>query len=209
MIGTLSEYWLIIDEPIGALLGLAIVWCFIRQNIWAWPLGIIYVAVSISVLLEAQLYANLALHVLAFLPMNIYGWYYWLFGKEKDQDRIPVTRSSWRLLVSLIAICLVGTAVLGTIFVLATNAALPYWDNGLLISSIVTMWLAARKKIENWIFWFVIDVISVGVYWTQGLPLYATLYFIYLGMAVAGWLSWWKSMGLANENETSGRRESF
>lgn len=190
----LSEYWLIIDEPIGSLLGLVIVWCFIRQNVWAWPLGIAYVVVSISVLVEARLYANLALHVFAFLPMNVYGWYYWLFGKRQDQDQLPVTRSSWRLLISLIAICLAGTAVLGTIFAFATNAALPYWDNGLLVGSIVTMWMTARKKIENWIFWFVIDVISTGVYWAQGLPLYATLYLVYLGMAVVGWLSWRRSL---------------
>jgi nicotinamide mononucleotide transporter len=180
--------------------------CLIRQNIWAWPLGIVYVAASISVLLEARLYANLILHVVAFLPMNVYGWYYWLFGKEKDQEQLQVTRASWRLLAVVITICLAGTAALGTMFAVMTDAALPYWDNGLFVGSVVTMWLTARKKIENWIFWFVIDVVSVGVYWTQGLTLYAALYFVYLGMAVAGWLSWKASLELVSAVHIGKRR---
>lgn len=188
------ELWLILDEPVGAALGFVIVWCLIRQNLWAWPLGIAYVAVSVSVLLEARLYANLALHVLAFLPMNVYGWYYWRFGGTDRRAELPVTRSSPRLLAAVILISAAGTAVLGTGFALTTNAALPYWDNGLLVGSVATMWLTARKKIENWIFWFVIDVVSVVVYWVQGLALYAALYFVYLGMAAVGWLSWQRSM---------------
>lgn len=191
---TLWQYWLIADEYVGLALGLVIVWCLIRQNLWAWPLGVVYVLVSVTVLLEARLYANLILHVAGFLPMNLYGWYFWIFGKEEDEDELPVTRSRWRLLAVLAAICAVGTAVLGTIFMLATNAALPYWDNFIFLGSLAAMWLTARKKIENWIVWFVIDVLSVGVYFAQGLVWYALLYFIYLGMAVAGYMSWLRTM---------------
>lgn len=194
MIASLWHFWLVVDEPIGTVLGLVIVWCFIRQSLWAWPLGVVYVLVLVSVLVEARLYANLALHLLAFLPMNLYGWYYWLFGKRPDQEELPVTYSSWRLVAAVLAVCAVATVVLGTIFALETNAALPYWDNGIFVCSVATMWLTARKKIENWIFWFVIDFVQVGVYWAQGLWLLAGLYFVYLGMAVAGWIAWQRSM---------------
>ncbi len=135
--------------------------------------------------------------MLAFLPMNLYGWYYWLFGKRPDQDAVPVTRSSWRLLAAVLAACVAATAVLGAVFALRTDAALPFWDNGIFVFSVATMWLTARKKIENWIFWFVIDVVQVGVYWAQGLPLLAGLYFVYLGMAVVGWVAWQRSMHAA------------
>jgi nicotinamide mononucleotide transporter len=190
----LWQFWLMVDEPIGTVLGFVIVWCLIRQNLWAWPLGVAYVAVSVTVLLEARLYANLALHVLGFLPLNLYGWYFWLFGKAPSEAAVPVTRSSRPLIMTLLVICALGTLALGTGFALLTDAALPYWDNALFVGSLVAMWLTARKKIENWVFWFVIDVVSVAVYWIQGLPLYASLYFVYLAMAVAGWRSWKLSM---------------
>jgi nicotinamide mononucleotide transporter len=90
--------------------------------------------------------------------------------------------------------CALGTLILGGAFAAFTDAALPFWDNGVFVASLLAMWLTARKKIENWIFWFVIDVVSVGLYWIQGLPLYAGLYFVYLAMAVAGWHSWRRSM---------------
>jgi nicotinamide mononucleotide transporter len=190
----LWQFWLTLDEPVGTVLGVVIVWCLIRQNLWAWPLGVAYVVVSVTVLLEARLYANLALHLLGFLPMNLYGWYYWVRGKAPGATELPVTRSSRQLTVAMLAACAAGTVVLGSGFALLTDAALPYWDNALFVGSLVAMWLTARKKIENWIFWFAIDVVSVGVYWAQGLPLYAALYFIYLAMAVAGWRSWKATM---------------
>lgn len=193
----LWELWLVIDEPLGTVLGVVIVACLIRQNLWAWPLGVAYVIVSVTVLLEARLYANLALHVLGFLPMNLYGWYYWIFGRAPAQTSLRVTRSSFRLTGIMVLLCLAGTAILGTAFAVYTDAALPYWDNGLFVGSLMAMWLTARKKLENWAFWFAVDVVSVGVYWAQDLPLYAGLYFVYLGMAVAGWRTWKRSMELA------------
>lgn len=195
----LWHFWLMMDEPLGTVLGFVIVWCLIRQNLWAWPLGVAYVIVSITVLMDARLYANLALHVFGFLPMNLYGWYYWLFGKAPEQAELPVTRSRPRTMLGVLAVCALGAAVLGTAFADYTNAALPYWDNAVFVSSLAAMWLTARKKIENWIFWLVIDVVSVGEYWIQGIPLYAFLYLVYVGMAVAGWRSWKRSMEQSGE----------
>ncbi|MFW6093799.1 MAG: nicotinamide riboside transporter PnuC [Pseudomonadota bacterium] len=197
MLEQLWAAWLLADEPVGTVLGFVIVWCFIRENVWAWPLGVAYVVVSVTVLYEARLYANLTLHVLAFLPMNLYGWYHWVFGRAPEQAALPVSRSSAGLIAVLMAIGAVGTALLGTGFAVYSDAALPYWDNALLVFSLAAMWLTAHKKIENWIFWFVIDVASVAVYWAQGLPLYAGLYFVYLAMAVAGWKAWKRSMAFS------------
>lgn len=192
----LWQFWLVVDEPIGTALGVVIVWCLIRQNLWAWPLGVAYVLVSVSVLLEARLYANLALHLIGFLPMNLYGWYYWLFGKAPSDGELRVSHASRPQIAVLVLLCALGTALLGTGYAVYTDAALPYWDNALFVASLAAMWLTARKKIENWIFWVAIDVVSVGVYWVQGLPLYAGLYFVYIAMAVAGWYSWKQSMNV-------------
>jgi nicotinamide mononucleotide transporter len=201
----LWDLWLVVDEPVGTALGLVVVWLLIRQNLWAWPLGVAYVFVSVTVLLEARLYANLALHGVGFLPLNLYGWYFWLYGTSAARasagdapaaagEGLPVTHAGYPSLLVLTALCAAGTAILGTAFAIHTDAALPYWDNALFVGSLAAMWLTARKKIENWVFWFVINVVSVGVYWSQGLPLYAGLYFVYIAMAVAGWRAWKQSM---------------
>tara|TARA_Y100001933_G_C18985651_1_gene558384 strand:+ start:192 stop:803 length:612 start_codon:yes stop_codon:yes gene_type:complete len=190
----LLELWLTVDEPTGTVLGVIVVACLIRQSLWAWPLGVAYVLVSVTVLLDARLYANLALHLLGFLPLNLYGWYHWVFGRAPGEEELPVTRAPRRTIVVLAALCLVGTAALGTAFATYTDAALPYWDNALFVASLAAMWLTARKQIENWAFWFVINIVSVGVYWVQALPLYAGLYLVYIAMAVAGWRSWSRSM---------------
>jgi nicotinamide mononucleotide transporter len=199
----LWNLWLAIDEPVGMVLGLVVVWLLIRQNLWAWPLGVAYVFVSVTVLLEARLYANLALHVAGFLPLNLYGWYFWLHGNATGRDAgggneaagsFPVSYAGFRVLALLVVLCAIGTILLGSAFAAWTDAALPYWDNALFIASLAAMWLTARKKIENWAFWFVINVVSVGVYWSQGLPLYAALYFVYIAMAVLGWRAWQRTM---------------
>jgi nicotinamide mononucleotide transporter len=202
VVETLLALWSLIDEPLGALLGLFIVACLIRENVWAWPLGIAYVVVSVTVLLDARLYANLALHVLAYLPMNIYGWYAWTRHSGAERSELPVTRASPTAIGTLLGIGAAGTLVLGLVFARTTDAALPYWDNGVLVASVATMWLTARKKLESWILWFVIDVVSAAVYWAQALPLYAGLYVAYLAMAVAGWRAWRRSMGILPASPT-------
>ena len=206
LLSELSNLWLLVDEPIGTVLGLVVVWFLVRQNVLAWPLGVAYVFVSITVLYEARLYANLLLHLVAFLPMNLYGWYYWLFGTEQREE-LPVTHADWTVLAILAVMC-AGVAVgLGTwVSQFVTwlsqlvgwfdpeDAAYPYWDSGVFAMSLAAMWLTARKKIENWMLWFVVNVISVALYSLQGLGGYATLYAIYIGMAVWGYVTWRRSM---------------
>ena len=87
-----------------------------------------------------------------------------------------------------------GALALGWSAITYTDAALPYWDNGILTLSLAAMWLTARKKIENWIVWFVVNCISVPLYYAQNLPWYAALYALYIPMAVWGYASWRTSM---------------
>ena len=189
--------WLVADEWVGAALGTLAVWCLVREDTRAWPVGVVYVLVSVTVLWEARLYANLILHGIGFLPLNLYGWYYWKRGGAASRARggaLRVTRAKWPALVALAALCMVGTAGIGAWFSQRTDAAFPFWDSAILALSLAAYWLTVRKKIENWAVWFVVNVLSVGVYLAQALPLYALLYFIYLGLAVLGHREWSRSM---------------
>ena len=180
-------------EATGLIFGLLAVYYLIKENILTWPAGIIYTFTSLVIFYEAKLYADLLLHVF-FLFMNIYGWYYWVYGKKKGESEVPVTTSSVKVLVSISLVSVVAIALLGYLLTDFTDASLPYWDSTTTILSLSGMWLTAKKKIENWYFWFIVDVLATGIYMYKGIYFYGALYLVYIGMAVSGYLEWKKTM---------------
>ena len=75
-----------------------------------------------------------------------------------------------------------------------TDAALPHWDAFILIFSLIAQWWQARKHLENWAGWMVVNVVAVGVYWAKDLRLYAALYVVFFAMAVTGHLAWRRAL---------------
>ena len=194
------DFW----EFSGLVFGLLAVLFLIRENIWTWPTGIAYVIVSFVVFWNARLYGDFLLHVF-FLALNIYGWHYWLRGKTNAQQKEQVPVSTMPVQGLLLTIGASGLGIfLFAQFLMAlprwfegvAPAALPYWDSTTSILSVAGMWLTARKKIENWYFWFAVDVLAAGIYFYKELYFFSLLYFIYIGMAVSGYLSWRRSMRL-------------
>ncbi len=180
-------------EILGLVTGLLAVWWLIRQNILTWPAGIIYILASLIIFWKEKLYADFALHIF-FLGMNIYGWYFWSLGKKTENHKVPVTGISWSTLVILTLLSFAGIALTGYFLSEFTDAALPYWDSATTVLSLTGMWLTARKKIENWYFWMIVDVLATGIYYYKGIYFYSILYMIYIALAVSGYLSWKSSM---------------
>ena len=190
-------------EVAGLGSGLLAVWLLIRQNIWTWPVGLAYALISVVVFAEARLYADLILHVF-YVGMNAYGWWYWLFGGKRDaSESLPVTRTPRRQVLPLALLSLVGALVMGAALDRWTQADFAYWDSATTVLSFTAMWMMARKYLENWILWFVVDVAAVALYLVKGLDLYALLYGVYLGMAVAGWWAWRKSAFLHRSGQVT------
>lgn len=179
-------------ELLGSIFGLLAVWYLIKENILTWPAGIIYIFISFVIFYRTKLYADLALHFV-FLVLNIYGWYFWIKGR-KEESNLPVTTISFKFLTSITGGCAVGIWIMGTLFERYTDAAVPYWDSATTVLSLAGMWLTARKKIENWYFWIVVDILATGIYIYKEIYFYATLYGIYIGLASIGYFSWKKSM---------------
>jgi nicotinamide mononucleotide transporter len=95
-----------------------------------------------------------------------------------------------RTLLVLGAAGVAFAAALGVFLAGRTNAALPYWDAGTASFSLVAQWMQARKWVENWALWIVVDAVYVGMYVAKSLFLMAGLYLVFLGLALAGLLAW-------------------
>lgn len=198
------EYALNIDgyELAGLVFGLLAVWYLIKESVLTWPAGILYVLVSFVVFWKIQLYGDLLLHVI-FLILNIYGWYFWVFGKKKNEGELPITTYSLKQNLVLFTLSLLGILLFGLfldnvhlIWKHIAPAALPYWDATTSILSITGIWLMTKKKIENWYYWFAVDVLACGIYFYKSIYFYSFLYGLYIIMAISGYLAWKKSPNL-------------
>lgn len=191
----------------GLVFGLLCVIFLIKENILTWICGIIYVLISFYVFWEARLYGDFILHIF-FLILNIYGWYAWVKGSDRS-EQLSVTKQSFSQFMTLAVITLIGIFLFAQFLIQLPiwinglePAALPYWDSTTSVLSVTGMWLTARKKIENWYYWLLVDILATGVYYYKGLFFYSLLYFIYIGLAIAGYLAWRKSLE-SNNNVTA------
>lgn len=192
-------------ELSGLIFGILTVYFLIKENILTWPCGIIYVLISFVIFWQQRLYGDFILHIF-FLVLNIYGWYFWVSGKNKGEEELPITRVTSKMMITVIAISGLGILIFGfflsSIHMIWTDldeASVPYWDSTTSILSVAGMWLTARKKIENWYFWLIVDVIATFIYVYKGIYFYSALYGIYIVMAVAGYRAWNRSYQKTNK----------
>lgn len=129
--------------------------------------------------------------------MQLYGWYHWVYG-GKDDEELPVTRLSTMRLAMWSAAGAAGIGGLGFMMDTYTDADLAYWDASTTVLSLIAQWLMAKKVLESWVFWIVVDVLAVGIYAVKGLYLTTGLYAVFLGLATAGLVAWLKSYRQTN-----------
>jgi nicotinamide mononucleotide transporter len=195
-------------ELLGTILGVIGVWLMIRQNVWGWPVGIVQVAVYAWVFFAAKLYSDALLQV-CFFAIQAYGWWHWLRGgaeRGAAEGELPATAAHAVLPVTRLRVrALVGWSVVGALAAVGwgelmrrhTDAALPHWDAFILMFSLIAQWLQARKRLECWAGWMIVNVVAVGVYWAKDLRLTAGLYVVFFAMAVAGHVAWRRTMNAA------------
>ncbi|GAB3198675.1 nicotinamide mononucleotide transporter [Pontibacter aydingkolensis] len=179
-------------ELIGALAGVIGVWLAARQSVWTWPLGLVSVAMYVVVFYDARLYADMGLNAF-YVVTSLYGWYVWLYGGKGHTERKVGRVGKLELLVLII----LGTAFtlgLGYFLENYTDADLPYTDSATTAISLIGYWMMAKKRLENWIVWLVVDTVYVGVYTYKELYITSVLYFIFLILCVIGYRDWKKSL---------------
>ena len=181
-------------EVVGTLLGFANIVLLIRRSVWNFPAAMAMVSCIGVVLFEAKLYAEAGLQVFFFV-VNAWGWYLWSRAKDTD-DRVPVRWLSWRDRLAWLAATLAISLSMGALLHRYTDAALPWADSAVTGMSIAAQFMLSFRRIENWILWIVIDVVSITLYVMRDLPLLAVLYTAFLGLSALGlreWMRAWKA----------------
>ena len=180
-------FWI---ELIATVCGFICVVLIICRNIWCWPVGLVQVLLFIVIFYDAKLYSDLILHVI-YVGMQIYGWHYWLTRPgETDDGSLRVSRMDSLALAAWIGVTALGTLVLGFSMHRWTDASLPYADAFTTAASLVAQYLLARKLLENWLFWIVVDFVAIGIYLHKDLRMTATLYLAFLILASIGLFTW-------------------
>lgn len=187
------DHWLDITTT---LLGLIYIFLEYRASIMLWLVGIIMPALDIVLYYTHGLYGDAAMAVYYTLAA-IYGWLVWKFGRkhqQKDGEEMPITHMPKRLYPAAIIFFIVAWAA--TWFVLShyTNSNVPVLDGFTNALSFVGLWALARKYLEQWLFWILVDAVSCYLYVIKDIPFKASLYGLYVIIAIMGYFRWRKMM---------------
>lgn len=168
--------------------GLLSVWLTQRMHIANWPIGLVNVACFAFLFVDAKLYADALLQV-CFFGLGVYGWWSWARGK-RTAGALPATRAPVPELATVLVLSAPCTWLASRALVAWTDSPAPLPDASILVLSLLATWLQARRRIESWLAWIVVDLISIPLYWSRSLPLTAILYFVFLLICIAGLASW-------------------
>jgi nicotinamide mononucleotide transporter len=177
-------------EWVAAALGIACVALAAKRNLWTYPTGIVSCALVGIVVWEAKLYSD-ALLQLFFVVVNGYGWWNWRKAM-RETGELPVEWLTARERWGWGAGIAVATLVWGGLMHRFTDASYPWPDAAIAITSVVAQILLARRKVDNWLMWIMVDLASIPLYAAKALWIFAALYVAYLVLAVWGALDWWK-----------------
>lgn len=188
------ETHLILLEFIGVFFGLLSVIFSKRDNILVFPTGIISTLIFVYILLVYGLLGDMLINAYYFI-MSVYGWYIWT-RKVSNEAYIPITR--WTTQEKKNSLLLFLATVIGVTLVYEFFNKWESWVSYMDIATtgifFVGMWLMAKKKIENWLFWIIGDVISIPMYVYKGLLLTAIQYAIFTLIAIFAYYQWKKNL---------------
>lgn len=186
IITQLNFNWSVI-ESIAVFFSILYVVLAVKENIWCWGAAAISVILYIYICYSAQLYAETGLQFF-YLLMAIYGYFQW--NKNDSNLKIQQWTTTKHLLILLLGSLL--TFLMGFYFSIYTNAAMPLVDSFTTVFSVFATFMVTKKILGNWLYWIVIDGVSVYLYFSRGLQLTSLLFIVYTIIAIFGYLSWLK-----------------
>jgi nicotinamide mononucleotide transporter len=180
-------------EFIAVVFGIASVLFSRMENIWVYPTGIVNTTLYIYLSIIAGLYAEAGVNVYYTL-MSILGWYWWT-QKKADGQPIRITASNRR--EWLVALLFFGGCWLVLLFILKkwTDSSVPLADSFAAATAYTGMWLMARKKLENWLWWILTNLASMPLYFIKGYVFTSFQYLVFLLLAISGYVEWRRKIG--------------
>ncbi len=183
----LSGHWL---DILTTVLGLIYIWLEYRASIALWVVGIIMPALDVWLYWSHGLYGDAGMAVYYTLAA-VYGFYIWKFKKTRRlKQSLPIIHLPRRKYLPVLLFFLLAWGATYFILVEWTNSTVPLLDSFTNALSFVGLWALARKYLEQWLFWIVVDAVCCFLYIQKGIPFKAGLYGLYVLIAIAGYYKW-------------------
>lgn len=192
-------------EILGFLIGLLYLWWEYHADRRMWFASIVMPAISMWIYFRKGIYADFAMNIY-YLAIAVYGYLAWTgvlkrrSSDDNSKQSLPITHIGGLQL----AVCALGLGVLwsGIYYVLAgfTDSTVPLYDSFTTALSFVAMWMLARKYVEQWFAWVLVDMVCIGLYAYKGIYFYAVLYAVYTVIAFFGYAKWMRIMRAQHTN---------
>ena len=181
-------------EIIAIILGFSSVWFSKNNSIWVYPTGMISTSIYVYLLFYWGLIGDMLINAYYF-SMSIYGWYYWtrVNNGTATNPISKMNKSEQKISIFLFVFAITFVFVVYNSFNMWNNM-IAYIDTFTTAIFFIGMWLMARRKIENWLFWIAGDIISIPIYLYKGLALTSFQYLVFTLIAVAGYITWKKEI---------------
>lgn len=190
-------------DVVTTVLGLAYILLEYRASVWMWAVGFAMQSLGIVLYYQKGLYADCGMEFY-YLAMTMYGWWRWVHGSEKKQN-LPISRFPRRLVLPWLLLIAVVWFVIYWLLISFTNSNVPLADSFTTALSIVGIWALAHKYLEQWFIWIVVDVVTCVLYFYKGIPFKASLYALYVVIAILGFFKW----RLLMKHEHNQQRDSY
>ena len=184
-------------EIIGAVIGIIYLILEYKANKWLWPVGVLMPIVYVWIFFESKFYADKGINIYYFFA-SIYGWVRWNRGKDK-RNELPIVHTPTRYALPLAVVGVILFSAIAFVLVRFTDSPVPYGDAFTTALSIVAMWMLAQKYVEQWWLWFVVNVVSCGLYVWKGVYPTAGLFTIYSVVSAFGYYKWKRMAGEKQE----------
>lgn len=177
-------------ELTATLLALAYVILALKQSLWCWPAALLSTLLFTHVMWQSALLSDALLQVY-YAGMALYGWWRWQqLRQTAPGERGPVYEWRWQWHAMLIGVTALAGWALGALMAAHTNADFAYIDAQTTAFSVLATLLVARKLVSNWLYWVVIDAVSIYVYAQKHLYFLTGLFMLYTVIAIAGYFIW-------------------